>query len=280
MDNGFLLFSVPSLIPEIQEMGTLRIRQAAEPMEWEEHEEAFELLYVKSGEKKMTVGGQEYHLVGGDLLVIHPGEIHGNYCAVQNRSSLHYLLICDPVSYPGFLGLNDKERSFLSQKLLKIRKVKLTAETKKLYLNLFERPQQQWFSSQKTAALCLLMLFGVCEESGEAELGVPQNIQRAVDYVQQHKADMPQVGELAGIAGLSEPHFKQKFKQYIGLPPGEYVARTHVEQAERCLMKTDHSITQVALSLGFSSSQHFSKLFRRYKGMSPSEYRKQREKEV
>lgn len=78
MQNSFMFTPYLSPIPEIPGLGALHIRKAAEPMDWEEHEGAFELLYLKSGEKKITVDDREYDLFGNDLLVIHPGEIHGN----------------------------------------------------------------------------------------------------------------------------------------------------------------------------------------------------------
>ena len=275
MQNGFLYTAYSSPIPEIPGLGALRIRKAAEPMEWEEHEEAFELLYLKSGEKKITVADREYDLYGGDLLVIHPGEVHGNYRAVQNRSFLYYVLIRDPMCDPGFLRLSEKDRSFLAQGLRRLQKIHLSVETRDLYLHLFDCAQRAGrLAGERAAALCLLLLYGLCSAAEEEKREIPQDIQRVVNYVRQREAEMPQVGEAAAIAGLSEPHFKQKFRRYLGMPPAEYIARVHVERAEQRLAETNEGIAEVAAALGFSSGQHFSRLFRRYRGVSPSEYRR------
>lgn len=276
MQNGFLFTSYPPPIPEIPGLGTLHIRKAAEPMEWEEHENAFELLYLKSGEKKITVADQEYDLFGGDLLVIHPGEAHGNYRAVQNRSFLYYMLITDPLHDADFLHLDRRDRTFLEQGLRHIHQVHLPAETRDIYLHIFDCAQRPGrVAAPRAAAFCLLLLCSLCGIAEEPEREIPPDIRRAVDYVVQHETDMPQVGELAAIAGLSMPHFKQKFKRYLGLPPAEYIARLHVDHAEIMLSQTVKSISCVASELGFSSGQHFSKLFRRYRGVSPTEFRKQ-----
>ena len=275
MQNGFMFTPYVSAIPEIPGLGTLHIRKAAEPMDWEEHGDAFELLYLKSGEKKLTVDDREYDLFGNDLLVIHPGEVHGNYRAVQNRSFLYYLLIADPMRCPSFLHLDEEGRAFLAQGLRNIHQVHLTQETRDIYLQLFECVQGTGhLAKERAAALCLLLLYDLCSGAEEVKREISPDIQRAVDYVNQHETDMPQVGELAAIAGLSEPHFKQKFKRYLGLPPAEYLARVHVDKAEKRLAETRQSIASIAAGLGFSSSQHFSKLFRRYRGVSPSEYRR------
>ena len=276
MQTGFLFTSYPPPVPEIPGLGTLRIRKAAEPMEWEAHENAFELLYLKSGEKKLTVSDREYDLFGGDLLVIHPGEVHGNYRAVQNRSFLYYLLIADPEREPAFLQLEEEDRAFLSKGLRRIHQVHLPPEARDLYLQIFSCAQSEGrLSARRAAALCLLLLYGLCSGTDKPAREIPQDIRRAVDYVNQHETDMPQVGELAAVAGLSEPHFKQKFKRYLGLPPAEYIARVHVDRAEKRLTETDESVFAIAAALGFSSAQHFSKLFRRYRGVSPSAYRRQ-----
>jgi AraC-like DNA-binding protein len=84
---------------------------------------------------------------------------------------------------------------------------------------------------------------------------------------------MPTITELAAMAYLSLPRFKQKFKQVTGVPPAEYIIREKIALAESLLAENQKSITDIAMDLGFCSSQHFSVVFKKYTGESPQAYR-------
>jgi AraC-like DNA-binding protein len=54
------------------------------------------------------------------------------------------------------------------------------------------------------------------------------------------------------------------------------VLRRKIERSQRLLSQQSLSVTSIAHSLGFSSSQHFASAFKRYVGVSPTAYRDQR----
>jgi transcriptional regulator GlxA family with amidase domain len=83
------------------------------------------------------------------------------------------------------------------------------------------------------------------------------------------------VEELAAMVYLSTPHFKQKFKESIGIPPAEFMLREKLDHAAKLLVTSEARVTDVAMALGFSTSQHFSVVFKRYFSVSPHEYQKQ-----
>ena len=47
-----------------------------------------------------------------------------------------------------------------------------------------------------------------------------------------------------------------------------------IREGKRLLAETDHSLSQIAAVLGFSSSSYFSQSFRNAEGIRPTEYRK------
>ena len=61
----------------IAAFGHLRVQRASAPMAVEKHPGKYEVLYIQSGEKRMTVNGQDFLLRGGDVMVIRPGAEHG-----------------------------------------------------------------------------------------------------------------------------------------------------------------------------------------------------------
>lgn len=79
--------------------------------------------------------------------------------------------------------------------------------------------------------------------------------------------------ELASDVGLSPSHLNAVFVATAGVPPHRWLLRRRVERARELLMRTRRSITDIALSCGFSSSQHFSTAFKTQEGCTPTEFR-------
>ena len=79
--------------------------------------------------------------------------------------------------------------------------------------------------------------------------------------------------ELASEVGLSPSHLSAVFVAAAGLPPHRWLLRRRVERARELLRRTRRSITDIALSCGFSSSQHFSTVFKAQEGCTPTDFR-------
>ena len=82
---------------------------------------------------------------------------------------------------------------------------------------------------------------------------------------------------IARRMGCSQRYVYRAFDQH-GTTPSDYVWGLRLEHARACLERQDQrarSITDVAFSLGFSSTSHFSRAFRQRHGMTPSDCRRQ-----
>jgi AraC-like DNA-binding protein len=107
------------------------------------------------------------------------------------------------------------------------------------------------------------------------ELGAKRaDIQEVVAWLQERICQPPSLPEMAACAGLSPAHFSVVFKQETGQTPLEWMTALRVEEAARRLRAQPAvSVTQIALNIGFSSSQYFSLVFRKHKGCTPKEWR-------
>ncbi len=97
-------------------------------------------------------------------------------------------------------------------------------------------------------------------------------IQRAVEYVSENYPTADERNVAASI-NLSYSHFSRVFKKVMGKSFSEYLLSVRVNAAERMLLETDVTVTEVALSCGFATSSHFIDRFKRAKGMTPRQYR-------
>ena len=93
-------------------------------------------------------------------------------------------------------------------------------------------------------------------------------------YIEEHLNDQISLVTLARLARLSEHHFCRAFKRSVGIPPHRYHLRRRIEQAKVFLSDQANSITEVGLSLGYSSSGSFSLAFRKITGQTPSQFRR------
>ncbi|MFP4153671.1 MAG: GyrI-like domain-containing protein [Alkalispirochaeta sp.] len=104
-----------------------------------------------------------------------------------------------------------------------------------------------------------------------------QRINRTMDYIDSHLADPLPLDVLAGVAAFSKYHFHRIFLAYVGETPGQYVQRLRLEKAAMLVVAhRDRSITDIALSVGFSDMAAFSRAFRNAHGITPSRYRSYR----
>ncbi len=93
-------------------------------------------------------------------------------------------------------------------------------------------------------------------------------------YIDEHFTEELSLENIAFKTGFSKFHFSRLFKQYTNYNFSDYLCFRRIKEAETLLMQPGLSITDVAISSGFSSISTFNRLFKQHKGCSPSDYRK------
>lgn len=79
--------------------------------------------------------------------------------------------------------------------------------------------------------------------------------------------------DIAAVAGLSVSHFKNLFRESVGLPAHQYLIRRRVERAKSLLAEGKMSISQIAFETGFAHQSHLARHMRRLLGVSPKALR-------
>jgi AraC family transcriptional regulator len=101
-----------------------------------------------------------------------------------------------------------------------------------------------------------------------------QRINRVIDHIRENLDRPVKLEELAKVACFSEFHFHRIFGAVAGETLNSFTNRLRLEKAARLLRYSDQSLTEIALSCGFSSSATFSRAFRSGYDTSPSQFRK------
>lgn len=79
--------------------------------------------------------------------------------------------------------------------------------------------------------------------------------------------------QIAKAVGYNESHISHLFTDTFHMTLTEYLTSMRITDALDLLARTEQSISQIALSLGFGSIRSFNRAFARYVHVSPSAYR-------
>jgi AraC-like DNA-binding protein len=110
---------------------------------------------------------------------------------------------------------------------------------------------------------------------GPVPVTFSEPIAAAIAVIDEHLAEPLTVAALAAGVRLSPGRFHQRFLLETGYAPADFRARRRLERAKELLADSGLSITDIALTLGFSTSQYFATFFRRFTGVSPRDHRRQ-----
>jgi AraC-like DNA-binding protein len=81
---------------------------------------------------------------------------------------------------------------------------------------------------------------------------------------------------LAHEVGLSRSALVERFTEFVGQPPMQYLASWRMQLAANDLRSGSESVATIADRVGYESEAAFSRAFKKAVGMSPSEWRKHR----
>lgn len=140
----------------------------------------------------------------------------------------------------------------------------------------------QWLEEE--FFLLLKLLLNIHRQVGEdigkipavkksTRMEVYKRINNAKDYIDDNFDSEIKIEDAAKIACMSSFHFIRLFKTVFEDTPYQYITQKRLSKASSLVMKTDIPITEVCLSVGFSSLSSFSWLFKQKYGISPETMR-------
>lgn len=79
------------------------------------------------------------------------------------------------------------------------------------------------------------------------------------------------IKEIIDHFNISGTKLRIIFKQEMNTTIRDYIMQRKLSES-KIMLKSKHSISEIALNLGFSDSSHFSKVFKKYTGTTPKKY--------
>jgi AraC-like DNA-binding protein len=270
-------FAPDTLLPELPHVGWTRPRSARVAGLGPHRHVGWELCWLRRGTLDWWAGQHVHSVPAGHCYITQPGEEHGGAHSLLQPCDLFWLELRPQ---RGRLpGLPAGETAALLDGLagLPHRVFPGDAALGGLWQRLLDehaRPGPHAATAARSALHALVVTVLRCSARHAATAPSPAiaaAMERAVASLDRGVA----VAEMAHAAGLSPSRFHARFCAEVGETPADFLRRRRIDHAKHLLATTGREVTDIALALGFPSSQYFATVFRRYSGMTPRAFREQ-----
>ncbi|MBR4515326.1 MAG: helix-turn-helix transcriptional regulator [Lachnospiraceae bacterium] len=99
------------------------------------------------------------------------------------------------------------------------------------------------------------------------------HVRNAIDYIYDHLHEPITLQELAEREGLNPNYFSKLFAKETGSTAKAYILNAKITTAKNMLLYSGQSLSNISLSLGFSSQSAFTAAFKAGTGMTPGQFR-------
>ena len=100
-----------------------------------------------------------------------------------------------------------------------------------------------------------------------------QGMNAAVNYMEEHILEDPDLNELGKLAGCSAHHFQRIFTYIGGITLTEYIRKRRMSLAAVDLKDENAKVIDVAIKYGYDSPTAFNRAFRMIHGVTPTQAR-------
>ena len=119
-----------------------------------------------------------------------------------------------------------------------------------------------------------LKVFDNTNDSDRRKLFKAENILKESIY-----GKFPSIAFIAKEIGMSETKLKASFKKMFGVTLFQYFLTNQMKYAKEMIEKSNVSIKEVAITLGYANASKFSNSFKKVIGDLPSVYAKNKDKD-
>ena len=237
----------------------------------------FELCLLLDGSLFLQAQNETHSLETGDFFVVNPFQSH------ELKADSPALLVSLQV-HPSFFSSYYPRIANLEFTSLILQRDG-TDVRKKLYDMMIELACLYLKKADKFELKCvglLNLLFAglldtlpnrlLSDKEKNASQSKASRMRKITHYIDEHYSEKLLLSDIARKEDLSLTYLSHFFKDYLGLPFQEYLAKIRCEKARQLLLLTDFPLLDICMSCGFSDSKYFNSGFRRQYGCSPKEY--------
>ena len=139
--------------------------------------------------------------------------------------------------------------------------------------------QSDTFGKELSIKESLLHIFYLLIKDAKTTKLSPQTskssiVKEVLDYIKQNYSEPLTLQQLAEQVHVSREYLCRVFHKLSGSSPMEYLNYYRIRQSSFLLLQSNKTVSDIALSCGFSHTSYYGKLFFRYMGCTPTSYRR------
>ena len=248
------------------------------------------MVCVVSGTGRFSVGNESFPVKTGSIIWIPPDTVHemrGN--AGIHLMYLHFDLIYDPhrshwnASIPaGTLDLSNFKAQMhppindpVISQWCGLLEVQEPQNIFPLLRQICLEHRRHTSSELALSGMFLQFISELCQainQNGDTS-AIDTRIREGAIWLRNHDNQPFDLKKAARKATLSEPHFRKLFREAYGMSPREFHQRFRIARAGELLVYNDHTVSEAAELLGYSSIYSFSRAFKQVTGISPQQFK-------
>ncbi|HEX6846023.1 MAG TPA: AraC family transcriptional regulator [Chitinophagaceae bacterium] len=247
----------------------------------------FRFYYVIDGRFDWIIDDQHHILYPGDLAVILPGQSFGGEKDLLDIGAISWLHLelqqmerSGKMTMGKWSSLADHECKGIS-KILLLNNCTIVSQVKQAGV-LLQNMQTEFINQEigYTARVnhfiddLFILVARQLTRQNNSRRDFPQTFLKLEQSLRENLSHQWTLEEMAALVGLGTTAFSEKVKNYTGFSPLNYLINIRISEAIKFLKRGDVHVTNIALEVGFYSSQHFATTFKKLTGYTPSDFRK------
>jgi AraC-like DNA-binding protein len=247
----------------------------------------FRFYYVVDGRFDWVIEEKHYILYPGDLAFILPGQSFGGEKDLLDIGAVSWMhLELDQLERNGKIAMGKWSSLSVHEyrplgRILLLNNCPVLPQVKEAG-QLFQNMQTEFVTQEigyraRINQLIdeLFILIGrQLTRQNNSRRDFPQTFLKLEQTLRENLSHQWTLEEMAALVGLGSTAFSQKVKNYTGFSPLNYLINIRISEAIKLLKRPDVHVTDIALDVGFYSSQHFATTFKKLTGYTPSDFRK------
>ncbi len=244
--------------------------------------EGLRFVFILDGKFEWQLDGKEITVYPNDLVIVKPSLTIGNKPGYfENGTYYSFTLLQTEPHALGHWSHFSKGEQTLICKLFSLNQ-KYVLPNQKILVEIFKKLENEIYENEigyKTRVNelideLLILIVRQLNRDENVKRDFPQTFQKLDEILRANLAHPWTVDEMAAIIGVGTTAFNEKMKAYSGFSPVNYLINLRITEAIKKLKSEKISLTEIAIGLGFYSSQHFSTTFKKLTGYAPGYFRR------
>ena len=232
-----------------------------------------EIMFVFAGSGEVIADNKKYPIEKGDIIVYNPHTMHEE--STSGKAGLEL----------GFFGITNFQVSNLPADCLiaddSVPILHTKGEFHKyefFFRSLIEEVSvDRQYNELMAKYWARLILIGILRLANISEAKFVTNaiFTRIHQYLSTHFTEIESMDQICEELNVSKYYLSHVFKNYMGVPPMQYITTKRIAHAKKLLQETDLTASEIGEACGYKDHVLFFKAFKKAEGITPTAFRKQ-----